>query len=92
MRRHAVISTGPFDEPRWYLGLYTPTRGIVGVKVARGHFSVGIRGLIGFYVQSAPRRDRRERKLWRRKLDMLSGKNRRPLNEAEKARVLGDAR
>jgi hypothetical protein len=50
-----VISTGVDDKPRWYLGTYKPsgTKLPIGVKVARGHFSAGIRGLVGFYVQSA---------------------------------------
>lgn len=90
MRKSAVISTGLDGRPRWYLGLYTPTRGVVGVHVERGHFSAGIRGLVGFYIQSA-QPDPRERRLRRKKTNLMVGKNRRPLNEAEKARVLGDA-
>jgi hypothetical protein len=91
MRKDAVISTGSYDQPRWYLGLYTPTRGIAGVKVRRGHFSAGIRGLIGFYVQSAVA-DPRERKLRKKKFDLMSGRRNRKLNDDERARVLGDAR
>jgi hypothetical protein len=40
-------------KPHWHFGLYVPhgTRWPVGVRVARGHLSAGVRGLFGFYAE-----------------------------------------